>query len=320
MIRKAIYVTTALAYGASAVQAQSFPSKPVRLITASAAGAAADGITRTVAAKMSELWGQQVIVDNRSGAGNTIAPAIAAKAAPDGYTLFGCGLTDTIAPALHRNLPYDLLRDFAGISLFGATPNVLVVHPSVPAKSVQEMVAYAKANPRKVDYASTGVGAPAHLTMELFKIRTGIDLQHVLYKGGPLLIADLVAGRVSAMMSILPAQVENVRSGKLRALAVTTLKRSPRLPDVPTVAESGVPGFDVTVWYGLCVPAVVAKSAKANIHAVMVKALNFADVSTRFEQLGVERQPLSTDEFDAFIRSELAKWKKVVQDAGIPAQ
>jgi tripartite-type tricarboxylate transporter receptor subunit TctC len=184
------------------------------------------------------MWGQQVVVDNRPGAGNTIGPTIASKATPDGYTVSQCGISDAIAPALYEKLSYDLLRDFSPISLIGTTPNVLVIHPAVPARSVQDFVAYAKANPGKVNYASTGVGISTHLSMELFKSLTKTDIVHVPYKAAALAFVDLIAGRVSAQIGNLPGQIDNINAGKVRALGVTTLTRNARLPDVPTIAES----------------------------------------------------------------------------------
>jgi tripartite-type tricarboxylate transporter receptor subunit TctC len=275
---------------------------------------------RAVAAKLSELLGQQVVLENRPGARNTIAPAIAAKATPDGYTVLHCGISDAITPAIVQRLPFDLLRHFSPVSLVSTAPNILMVHPSIPAKSVQEFVAYAKANPGKMDYASTGVGSSLHLSMELFKSLTGIDLVHVPYKGGPLLIGDLVSGRVSAMMSVLPAQVDNIRTGKLRGVAVTTLKRSARLPEVPTVAESGVPGFEVTQWHGLCAPTGVPQSILARINTEVANAVSSPDLRSRLEQMGFDPQSSTSEQFAAFIGSETAKWAKVVKDAGIPSQ
>jgi tripartite-type tricarboxylate transporter receptor subunit TctC len=302
------------------LHAQAYPNKPVRLILGPAAGGPTDAASRTIAAKLGELWGQQVVVENRPGAGNTIATAIAAKATPDGYTLHVCNISDSVAPALHARLPYVFVRDFAAISLFGTTANLLVVHPSVPARSVQDFIAHAKANPGKMDYGTTGVGVSPHLTMELFKSMTGINVMHVPFKGAPLLYADLIAGRVSTAFGNLPGYVDNVKAGRVRALGVSTLKRSARLPEVPTIAESGVAGFEVTVWYGLCAPTGIPKSTVAKINADMVKALELPDLRTRLEQLGVDPGSSTPDHFTAFIKSETAKWAKVVKEAGIQPQ
>jgi tripartite-type tricarboxylate transporter receptor subunit TctC len=275
---------------------------------------------RAVATKLTDMWGQQVIVENRPGAGNTIAPTIAAKATPDAYTLTYCGISDAIAPALYHKLGYDLLRDFAPISLVGTTANIFVVHPGVPARSIQELIAYAKADPGKLNYASTGVGISTHLSMELFKSMTKTDIVHVPYKAAASATVDLLAGRVAAQITNLPGQVENVKAGKVRALGVTTLKRSARLPDVPTIAESGVPDFEVTVWYGLCTPAAVPKPVLSKLRGDVVAAVNSADLRSRLDQLGVDPQAMSADQFTAFIRSETNRWATVVKSAGIPRQ
>jgi tripartite-type tricarboxylate transporter receptor subunit TctC len=300
---------------------QPFPNKPVRMLIGPASGGPTDGMARTYASKMTELWGQQLMVENRPGAGNTLAPTIAAKSTPDGYTIVYCGISDAIAPALYRKLSYDLFRDFAPLSLIGTTANVLVVHPSVPAKSVQEFIAYARANSGKIDYGSTGVGISTHLSMELFKTMAGVNLVHVPYKAMTLALPDLLAGRITVFMDNLPGQVDTIRSGKLRGLGVTTLKRSPRLPEIPTIHESGVPGYEVMVWYGVMAPAAVPVSILNKIHADTVKALGTADLRQRLEQQGIDPESSATrEEFTSFVKSETVKWAKVVRDANIPSQ
>jgi tripartite-type tricarboxylate transporter receptor subunit TctC len=313
-------VAVALAAGLAHAQQKDYPNKPVRLLLGPAAGGPTDALARVVAAKLNEMWGQQVIVENRPGAGNTIAPAIAAKANPDGYTLHVCNISDTVAPALHVKLPYVYLRDFSAISMLGTTANLLVVHPSLPTTSVQEFIAHARTQPGKLDYGTTGVGTSPHLTMELFKTMTGINLMHVPFKAATLLYTDLVAGRVSAAFGNLPGYVDNVRTGRVRALGVSTLKRSQRMPEVPTIAESGVPGFDVTVWYGLCAPAAVPKPILAKLHADVAKALSLPELQRRVELLGVDPGSSTPEQLTAFINSETARWAKVVRDAGIPPQ
>ena len=315
-----VFVSALALAAASDSQSQTFPYKPVRLLVGPAAGGPTDALMRAVASKLTETWGQQVVVENRPGAGNTIAPTIAAKATPDGYTLTYCGISDAIAPALYHKLGYDLLRDFAPISLIGTTANIFVVHPGVPARSIQELIAYARANPGKLNYASTGVGISTHLSMELFKAMTKTDIVHVPYKAAASATVDLLAGRVAAQITNLPGQVENVRAGKVRALGVTTLKRSARLPDVPTIAESGVPNFEVTVWYGLCTPAAVPKPVLSKLRADVVSAVSSPDLRSRLDLLGVDAQSMTADEFTAFIRSETNRWAAVVKTAGIPRQ
>ena len=304
-----------------AAEGQTFPNKPVRLILGFEAGGSIDVTTRVVAGRLGEALGQQVVVENRSGAGGTIAAGIAAKATPDGYTLLLCPIAShAIAPALYKNLPYDHIRDFAPISLVGTTPNVLVVNPSLPARSVGEFIAYSRSNPGKIHYASSGVGTTLHLSMELFKSMTGVDVIHVPYKGGAPTITALVSGQVQAMCTNLPGQLPQMKSGKTRGLAVTTKTRSPHVPEIPTMIESGLPGFEVTVWYGMCAPARVPQAIVAKLNTEIVKALNSADLRQRLELHGVDAAPLAPAEFGAFIKAETGKWSKVVKDAGLRSE
>lgn len=299
---------------------QTYPAKPVRLIMGPPAGGPTDGAARVVAMRLGELWGQQVVIENRPGAGNTIATAVAAKAAPDGYTLLLCPISDAVAPALNKNLPYDFIRDFAAVAHLGTTPNVFVVHPSVPAKSVREFIAYAKANPGKLDYAATGIGQSGHLSFELLKTMTGINVVYVPYKTVGVAVTDLLSGRVSAQITNLPAQVGNIRAGKVRALGVTSMKRSARVPEVPTIAESGVPGFEVTVWYGICAPAAVPRPILSKVTADVLNVLALPEVRERLADQGVDVEPMDGAQFAAFIKAETARWAKVVKDAGIQPQ
>lgn len=299
---------------------QTYPTRPVRIIMGPAAGGPTDIIGRIFAARMSELWGQQIVIENRPGAGNTIGATIASKATPDGYTLLLCPISDAVAPALYKKLPYDLLTSFIPVSLIGTTPNVLIVNPGVPAKTVQEFIAYSKANPGQVHYGSTGVGISTHLSMELFKSMTGANLTHVPYKGAQLAFADLLAGRIAAQNSNLPAYLDAIRSGKVRALGVTTAKRNPQVPEVPTIAEAGVPGYEVTVWYGICTPAGTPKPIVAQLNADMVKALNAPELKQRLEIQGVSPTPTTPGEFAQFVKAETVKWAKVIRDAGIQPQ
>ena len=306
---------------AAAQPGQGYPSKPVRLIMGQAAGGSTDFLWRTVGLRLSEIWGQQFVIDNRPGASNTIAPALAAKASPDGYTLLGCAITDTIAPALYKSLPYDHHRDFAPISLIGTTPNVLIVHLQVPAQSIQEFVAHARAKTESISYASAGgVGTSPHLSMELFKSMTGIRAIHVPYKAFTQVLPDLITGRVATTVGNLPQWVELIRTGKVRALGVTTVRRAPQLPDVPTIAESGVPGFEVTVWYGMCAPAAVPKAIIRKVNTDVVRALGMPDLRQRLELQAVAATSSTPEQFAALMRSETTKWAGVVKDAGIPAQ
>jgi tripartite-type tricarboxylate transporter receptor subunit TctC len=319
LLSLACCASTALAQSQS-TSPPTYPVKPVRLMLGPAPGSVADGLTRVMAAALSELWGQQVFVDNRPGAGNTIAPAIVAKSAPDGYTLHRCGVGDAIAPALYKKLSYNHLRDFGLLARIGLTPNILVVHPSVPAKTVREFVALARAHPGKLDYGTTGIGSSPQLSFELFKSMTGINVVFIPYKAAALAHTDLLAGRITAQMSNLPNHIDTVRTGKVRALSVTSIKRSPRLPEIPTIAESGVPGYDVSSWYGMCSPIGVDKAVQKKIEVDVLKLVKTPEISRRLVDLGVDVEPLDSTEFAAFFRAETAKWIKAARDAGISPQ
>jgi tripartite-type tricarboxylate transporter receptor subunit TctC len=285
-----------------------------------APGGGVDVTARIVAAKLSEIWGQQLVVDNRAGAGGTIATDIAAKSAPDGYSLLFCGIwSHGVAPSLYKQLPYDHYRDFAPISLIGTTPNVLVVNPTLAAKSVSEFIAYTKANNGKISIAHPGVGSSPHMTLELFRLTTGISVVAVPYKGGAPALVDLLGGHIPAMFDNMSTQLALLKSGRTRALAVTSPKRTAHLPDVPTMIESGV-AVDVTVWYGLCAPAGVPKPIIAKLNSDVHRALGAPDVQRRLMEQGVDPAPSSPAEFAAFIRAETEKWAKVVKNAGVPQQ
>jgi tripartite-type tricarboxylate transporter receptor subunit TctC len=301
---------------AGAALAQSYPTKPVRLIVPFGPGAATDVVARIYAAKLSEVLGQTVVVDNRPGAGGLIGTETAAKAQPDGYTVLAFGINQAISPALFKRLPYDPVRDFAHVSLYGTLPNILVVHPSVPAKNVKEFVTIAKVAPGSLRYMSSGIGASPHLTMELFKFRTGINVVHVPYRSAAQGITELVGGNIQASFNNLPAALVNIKLGRLRGLAVTSAKRAEQLSDVPTIMESGVPDFEVTVWGGLAVPVATPSPIVDRLHAVMMKTLAAADLKQRFAEQGVTTAPTTRQEFGAFVKSEVAKWAKVVNDSG----
>jgi tripartite-type tricarboxylate transporter receptor subunit TctC len=296
-----------------------YPTKPVRLLMGPAAGGPTDSVGRVLATRLSEIWGKPVIVENRPGAGNTIATAAAAKATPDGYTLLFCPISDAFAPALYNKLPYDFSREIAAVAHVGATPNIFVVPPSSPAKTMKEFIAYAKANPGKLNYGGQGIGQSGHLAMELLRSMTGIDVVYVPYKSVGLVVTDLLAGRMDAQITNLPAHVDNVRSGKLRALGVTSAKRSARLPEVPTIAET-VPGFDVTVWYGVCAPAGLPKAIIDKVAADVSQALATAEVQKRMEGFGVDVEFMGPQKFTQYIRAETSRWSKVIRGAGIHGQ
>lgn len=300
--------------------AQSYPSKPPRLLVGFVPGGGVDQTARITAAKLGEIWGQPVTVENRTGAGGTLAADAAAKAPADGYTLVLCNIgSHGIAPSLYKRLPYDALRDVTYVGLIGTTPNVMAVHPSVPATTVAEFIAYAKANPGKLSYGSSGVGTSTHLGVELFKSMTGIQIVHVPYKGGAQSSADLIAGQVQLVITNLPEQVAYIKAGRSRALGVSTAKRSPQFPDLPTIAEAGVPGYEVTVWYGLCAPAGLPRELLDRINADLVKAVSSPDTTKRLADVGIEAAPNTPEQFAAFAAAEVSKWAKVVKDSGVTA-
>ena len=319
-ITVAALVAAGSAVVATPAFSQQYPTRPVRYICPFPAGDGVDLITRIVASALGEAWGVQVIVDNRPGAGGTIGTDTAAKAAPDGHTvLMGVTATLAISPALHKKLPYDNAKDFTPVSMIGTAPNVLVVHPSAPVKSVSEFIAYAKVNPRKISYGSAGVGTTLHLSMEMFRSMTGIEVVHVPYKGGAPALADLLGGNVTAMFGAQPLLLPHVNAGKVRALAVSTAKRSALLPNVPTVAESGLHGFDVTAWYAMLAPAGVPAPILAKLNADLVRVLTGPEVQRRFAENGVEAAASTPEQLAAFIKSEESKWSKVVRDSGASA-
>ena len=298
--------------------AQTFPAKPPKLYVGFVPGGGVDQTARITTARLSEIWGQQIIVENRVGAGGTIAAEATAKSAPDGYTLVLCNIgSHGIGPSLYKKVGYDPLKDVTYIGLIGVTPNVLAVHPSVPATTVAEFIAYARANPGKLSYGSSGVGTSTHLGVELFKSMTGIQLVHVPYKGGAQSSADLVGGQVQLVITNLPEQINYIKAGRTRALGVSTLKRSPQLADVPTIAEAGVPGYDVTVWYGLCGPAGIERTLLEKLNADLVKAVTSPETTKRLTDVGIEPAPGTSEQFTAFARGEVAKWAKVIKDAGV---
>jgi tripartite-type tricarboxylate transporter receptor subunit TctC len=271
--------------------------------------------------RLNRLWGQPVVVENRVGAGGTVGAAVAAKATPDGYTLFQCNIaSNAIAYSLYTKLPYEPLRDFAPISRIGTTSSAVVVHPSMPAASIAEFIAYAKANPGKVSYGSPGVGTSPHLSMELLKLMAHINLVHIAYKGAAPTIADLLGGQIPAGIVNIPALLPLVQAGRLRALAVTGPKRASQWPSVPTMAEAGMPGYNVTSWYGLCAPAGTPRPIVEKVHADLSTVLQAPDVQQRLNDLVIDAAPTSPEQFAEFIRSETGRWAKVVKDAGIPQQ
>ena len=323
--RASLFIALALvvvAAGGAPVPAQAakptFPDRPLRYVVAFTPGGASDLVARVIAPALTEGLGQQVVVDNRSGASGTIGAEIAAHATPDGHTIFGCNIASlAVSPALYRNLRYDSGRDFTPIGMIASNPNALSVHAGLPAATIADFISLAKSRPGKLNYASAGIGTSPQLSMELFKMRAGIDIVHVPYKGIGTAIVDLIAGQVQAMFSTVPSVVGAVRTGKVRALGVTSLARNPDLPDVPTVAESGMPDFEVISWQGLCTPSGVPKQVLARLRAALAAALAQPHTRKRLADQGFQPHPLNAEKFAAFIRAERAKWAKLVKDVGI---
>jgi tripartite-type tricarboxylate transporter receptor subunit TctC len=305
----------ALALIPHASHAQAFPVKPVRILVGFTPGAGVDIAMRLVAPKMGETLGQQVIIDNRAGAGGNIAAELVARAPADGYTILGGGAPQAISQTLFSKLSYDLLKDFEATALVASVSQLLVVHPSLPAKNVKEFVAVAKGSRSELSYASTGAGSTPHLAAELLKLHTGIKLLHIPYKGTPQAVTDLLAGQVTFMFANVLSAQPHVQGGKLRALAITTAKRSAITPNIPTVAET-YPGYESGSWYGLMVPAGTPKEAVARLHDAVTRAMQLPEIREKFIAQGAEPLGGSPADAAAYMRSEVAKWGKVVKASG----
>jgi tripartite-type tricarboxylate transporter receptor subunit TctC len=298
--------------------AQGYPNKTIRMVAPFPPGGTTDILARIAAQKLTEALAQQVIVDNRPGAGGNIGTELVAKSPPDGYTLVTApGSTLTIHPSLYAKLPFDPLRDFAPITMLAAVPNLLVVHPSLPVKSVKELVALGRAKPGELNYASTGAGQSTHLSMELFKSMAGLNITHVPYKGSAPALADLIGGHVLLMFDNMPSALPQVKAGKLRGVAVSTGKRSPVMPTLPTVAESGLPGFEVSVWFSVLAPAHTPREIVDRLNGILVKAMHSAEVRERLATQGAEAIGNTPEAFTAQMKLDIAKWAKVVKDANI---
>jgi tripartite-type tricarboxylate transporter receptor subunit TctC len=296
---------------------QSYPSKPIRLVVPFPAGGTTDLLARAMAQKLSEALGQQVVVDNRPGAGGNIGSDIVAKSAPDGYTLLmGTVGTHAINVSLYAKMPYDAVKDFVPIVLVAGVPNVLVVHPALPVKTVADLIKLAKDQPGSINFASSGNGTSIHLSGELFKSLTGVQMAHIPYKGSAPALTDLIGGQVQIMFDNLPSALPHIKAGKLRAIAVTSTKRAPALPDLPTIAESGIPGFEASSWFGMLAPAGTPREIVLRINAEVNKALQAGDMKEKLLAQGAEAVGNSPEFFVEYIRSETTKWAKVVKDSG----
>ena len=313
----ALVAALALAAGASA---QSYPNRPVRFIVPYPAGGATDIISRLIGDKLGAALGQQFVIDNRAGGGQKIGTGLAARAAPDGYTILLVSITHAINPGLFKEMPYDAIKDFSPITITAISPLVLVVHPSVPAKSVRELIALMKAQPGKLNTATSGIGSGGHLAAELFKSMAGVDMTFVPYKGGALAYIDLIGGQVDLMFTSPAATLSYAKAGKLRVLATTGAKRSPATPELPTVAEAtGIRGYEAGLWYGVVAPDGTPRAVIRLLNAEIVKALQFPDVRGTLAAQAVEAVSSTPEEFATHIRSEIAKWAKVIKDANIHA-
>jgi len=301
--------------------AAEYPAKPIRMIVAFPAGGGTDIVARIVAQKLTDSWGQQVLVDNRGGSGGVIGTELAARAAPDGYTVFMATTGNlTVNPSLYKKLSFDVMRDFEPVTLAVSLSFVLVVHPSVPVTSLQGLIALAKARPGQLSYASAGSGSATHLGMELFKSVTALKIEHIPYKGSTPAIADLLAGQVQVALGDTIVTLPHIRTGRLKPLAVTSAKRSPLLATVPTVAESGVAGFEFTNWYGIVAPSGTPQPVLAKLSAEFVRILGMPDVVDKLAAQGVNPVGNSPQEFREIIKTEIARWAKVIKDANITTE
>ena len=305
------------AFCAPPLHAQDYPTKPIRMIVPYPPAGGTDIVARTIAEPLAKELGQPIIVDNRGGAAGNIGTDLAAKSAPDGYTILFTLSSHTINPKLYDKLPFDVEQDFIPISLAAYIPQILVAHPSVPANNIKELIALAKSQPGKLNYASVGTGSPGHIAGELFKLKTGIDMVHVPYKGGGPAVTDTLGGQVQLLFVSMPAALQYVKAGRLRALAVTSDKRSAAAPDIPTIAESGVPDCVVNSWYGALVPAKTSPTVVSKLQASFARVLQMAEVKERLFAQGAEATFSTSAEFDRLIRDELKQWEFVIREARI---
>lgn len=301
----------------SVALAQAYPAKTITLVVPFPPGGTTDVLARSIAQKMGESWGQSVIVDNRPGAGATIGAAQVAKAPADGYTLLMGAVHHTIATSIYAKLPYDFQKDLAPVTIVAMVPNILSVNPGVPAKNVKELVAYGKANPGKLSYGSNGQGTAQHLIGEQFSALTGVEMLHVPYKGSGPLTSDLIAGQVSMSFDTITPVLPQIKAGKLRPLAVTTAARSPALPEVPTLAESGLAGFDQGTWFGVLAPAATPKEIVGKLNAEIVRILNLPDIQKRFAEIGAQPVGNTPAQMAATIKSDTEKYAVLVKKAGV---
>ena len=304
-----------------AAQAQTYPNRPIRIIAQFTPGTSTDILARVIGGKLTESWGQQVVVDNRPGAGGVVGTELGAKAAPDGYTLtMAVSSAFGINPTLYTKLPYDAVKDFAPIINIALTPQTLVSNPGFAAKSVKEFIAVAKAKPGQINFASLGSGSTSHLTMEMFRSAAGIRLNHIPYKGSPAAHGELFSGQIPIMFDAIPAVLPHIKSGRLRGLGIGSARRSPFLPDVPTIAESGFPGFEAMGWIGIAAPARTPVAILDKLHAEIVRIINTPEMKERLATLAFTPVGDTREEFARFIKSEIARWGKAVKESGAKAE
>lgn len=294
-----------------------YPVKPIRVVVPAAAGGGIDILARTIGAKLTEAWGQPVVVDNRAGGSQTIGTDVVAKAPPDGYTILFASGTHAVNPSLFRKLPYDSVNDFAPVTLLASAPNLLVVHPSLPVRTLKEFISFAKAKPRQLSYGSSGNGGTGHLSMEMLKSMAGIDLVHIPYKGTAPALNAILAGEVYAQVNQIMITAPQVKAGRLRALGVTSRNRSTVVPEVPTIAEAGVPGFHAAAWFGVMAPGRTPPAIVAMLSAEIVRILKTSEIRERLASQGADPVGNSPQEFAALIRSDIAKWEKLIKAFGI---
>ena len=315
----AVLMGSGMAMAADSVN--KFPTKPVRIIVGYPAGGGVDMAARLVGQGLGEEWKSTVVIDNRPGAAGGIGTELTARAPADGYTLMLCNIgTHGITPARVAKLPYDPIKDFSFLSRIGGNPNVLMAHASLPARNIQELIAYAKANPGKLSYGTSAAGTSAQLAMELLKLTTKIDVVHVAYKGAPQALSDTMGGQIPSSMQTAPAVLPTIQSGRVRALALTSLKRIAHLPAVPTLHETVLPGFEADSWYGLCAPAGTPAPILDKVHADLTAVLRTPEIQQRFNELVIDTAPNSREEFARFIRADAARWARVIKEAGIAQQ
>ena len=303
-------------FGTSCAQAQNYPARPIRLVVSFAAGGGVDLVARLIGQKLSEAWNQQVVIDNRPGAGGNVSAELVAKSPADGYTIYLSSASVVVNASLYKSLPYDPLKDFAPVTLLVSAHNVLVAHPSLPAKNIRELIALAKKKPGQINYASTGSGSSGHLAMELFRSMAGIELVHVPYKVIGQTTADLLSGQVSLWFPTMPGVMQHIKGGRMTALGVSGSRRAPALPNVPTIAEAGVPGYDASTWYPVLSPAGTPAAVVEKLNTQLVTILATADVREKLQAQGIEPVGSTPAQLAAHLKSELVKWEKVVRLSG----